>query len=74
MIAEAHNGLGVALADEHRSDAALQEYREALDLDPKLATAHNNLANGLKEGDADQLATMRRIDEQLQDRQHCPPD
>jgi Tfp pilus assembly protein PilF len=40
--------LGVALRAKQQLDAAIQQYRIAIDLDPKLALAHNNLGVALR--------------------------
>jgi tetratricopeptide (TPR) repeat protein len=44
-----HNGLGSALALQGRADAAIAHYRRALQLAPRLALAHFNLAVTLSE-------------------------
>jgi Flp pilus assembly protein TadD len=46
-FAEAHNGLGNALAALGRTDEAVAEYREALRLRPAYAEIHFNLAMAL---------------------------
>ena len=43
-LAQAHNGLGAALAMLGEHDRALTEYTEALRLKPDLPTAHLNIA------------------------------
>jgi Flp pilus assembly protein TadD len=43
-LAQAHNGLGAALAMQGQDDRALTEYAEALRLKPDLPTAHLNIA------------------------------
>jgi pentatricopeptide repeat protein len=45
--AETHNGLGYALARQGREDEAVQEFREAIDVNPKFTPAYNNLAEAL---------------------------
>jgi protein O-GlcNAc transferase len=45
--ANAHNTLGVALANQERHDAALECFLAALRLDPRHAEASNNAANAL---------------------------
>ncbi|MGQ0653375.1 MAG: O-linked N-acetylglucosamine transferase, SPINDLY family protein [Betaproteobacteria bacterium] len=48
-MAEAHNTLGVALANQSRHEAALAAFRAAAALAPESAEANNNLANALSE-------------------------
>ena len=56
-LAEAHNGLGAALATAGHADEAMAEYEKALELKP-LASAHLNIALLLiKRG---QIAEARR--------------
>ena len=56
--ADAHNNLGVALAQLRRNDEATVEFERALKLDPEHAYAHNNLGNA--------LAKAGRIDNAIQ--------
>lgn len=42
-VAELHNNLGFVLAAQGNYKAAIDEYREALELDPSLSRARNNL-------------------------------
>ena len=57
-LAQAHNGLGGALATARPDDQAMAEYNEALRLKPDLPTAHLNIALLLmKKGD---VAEARR--------------
>jgi Flp pilus assembly protein TadD len=52
--AAAHNGLGIALRDLGRFDAAADSFREAIRLDPKRAAAHYDLGTALQStGDLD---------------------
>src|SRR5204862_481917 len=68
-LAQAHNGLGAALAMEGHDDQAMAEYTEALWLKPDLATAHLNVAVLLiKKGD---VAQARR---HLETAHNCAPD
>jgi tetratricopeptide (TPR) repeat protein len=46
--AVAHNNLGVALTAQDRIDAALEQYLEAVRINPDYADAHNNLGNALR--------------------------
>jgi tetratricopeptide (TPR) repeat protein len=61
----AHNNLGNALVAEGRPDAALVQYREAIELKPDYAEAHNNLGTALvqlgriDEGSAEYAEAMR---------------
>jgi predicted O-linked N-acetylglucosamine transferase (SPINDLY family) len=48
-IPEAHNNLGVVLAEQGRRAEAVASFREAVRLKPDYAEAHNNLANALRE-------------------------
>ena len=48
-IPEAHNNLGVVLAEEGRRAEAAASFREAVRLKPDYAEAHNNLGNVLRE-------------------------
>jgi len=52
---DAHQNLGVVLADLGRLDEAALSYRQALTLDPGMAEAHSNLGNVLR--------NLRRMDE-----------
>jgi Flp pilus assembly protein TadD len=45
--AEAHNGLGYALARQGRADEAIEQFRKAIDANPKFTPAYNNLAEAL---------------------------
>src|SRR5262249_50660988 len=45
--AETHNGLGYVLSREGRDAEAVEEFRKAIDADPKFAPAYNNLADAL---------------------------
>ena len=45
--AVAHNNFGIVLAARGRDDAAIDHYRQALDIDPDNVDAHNNLGNAL---------------------------
>jgi protein O-GlcNAc transferase len=45
---EAHNNLGIALAEQGQLDEAMAAYRRALELKPDYPEAHNNLGNALK--------------------------
>jgi tetratricopeptide (TPR) repeat protein len=47
--ARPHNNLGVAYADQKRTDEAVSEYKTAIALDPNYADAHNNLGNSLED-------------------------
>ena len=47
--ADTHNGLGYVLARQHRTDEAIAEFREAIEIDPKFTPAYNNLAEALEE-------------------------
>ncbi len=42
-----HNNLGYNLLTQGRTDAAIEEFRRAIELDPKSDIAHNNLASAL---------------------------
>jgi len=44
-----HDRLGTALAGSHKLDAAVAEYRKALQINPDYATAHNSLGKALAE-------------------------
>ncbi len=53
--ADAHNNLGVILADRGRTDAAAARFRQALKFKPGFAVAHSNLAKILvKQGRSDE--------------------
>ena len=55
--AETHNGLGYVLARQGRTDEAVAEYRQAIDIDPKFTPAYNNLAAALaKQGKLEEAA------------------
>jgi len=41
--AQAHNGIGVVLANQGRTDEAIRHFSEALRLDPSYKDARNNL-------------------------------
>jgi pentatricopeptide repeat protein len=45
--AETYNGLGYALVRQGRADAAVAEFRKAIEADPKFTPAYNNLAEAL---------------------------
>jgi pentatricopeptide repeat protein len=45
--AETHNGLGYVLVRQGRTDDALREFREAIDVDASYTPAYNNLADAL---------------------------
>ena len=47
-VAETHNLLGMALARLGKTDAAITEYGEAFQINPKLPQAHMNLGEALK--------------------------
>jgi tetratricopeptide (TPR) repeat protein len=47
----AHSNLGVVLASQGKLEEAIQNYREALRIDPANAEAHNNLGVALRERD-----------------------
>ena len=52
--ADAHNHLGVALANLGQTDAAMAEFQKAIELQPKTAAAYNNVADLMaKQGDLD---------------------
>jgi len=54
----AHNHLGIYLFDQGHTDAAIQEYQSALDLQPTDAEAHNNLGVALaRQGRTDDALT-----------------
>jgi tetratricopeptide (TPR) repeat protein len=55
--AQAHNNLGVMLAETGKPDEAIEHYRKAVELSPEYPEAHNNL------GEA--LITKRRLDEAI---------
>jgi tetratricopeptide (TPR) repeat protein len=58
---EAHNGLGYVLAREGRTDEAIEEFRKAIDANPKFTPAYNNLAEALaKEGKLEEAASYYR--------------
>ena len=40
--------LGYILADQHKTEEAIAEYRKAIEIDPRYAAAHNNLGIGLR--------------------------
>ncbi len=42
--AEEHNGLGIALIDDGQYEQAIEEFNQAIELDPNCATAYNNRA------------------------------
>ena len=42
-----HNNLGYNLLSQKKTDAAIAEFRQAIELDPKSEIAHNNLASAL---------------------------
>ena len=44
-LIEAHNGLGITLADLGRLEEALDAYRKALEIDPDYVKGYNNLGN-----------------------------
>ena len=44
--AQAHDGLGLALARQGKPQEALAEYRRSLEIDPAYAEAHYNLGIG----------------------------
>ena len=46
-LADAHNNLGIILAQEGQAAAAVQSYRQALRINPRHADAHNNLGIAL---------------------------
>jgi len=46
--AETHNGLGFVLSRSGRSEQAAEEFRKAIQLDPKYTPAYNNLAAALQ--------------------------
>jgi predicted O-linked N-acetylglucosamine transferase (SPINDLY family) len=48
-IPEAHNNLGIVLAQEGRLAEALASFQQAVRLEPGYAEAHNNLGNALRE-------------------------
>ena len=54
----AHCNLGVALAAQGESDEAIQQYKQALQLEPDFVEAHNDLAN--------ELAAQGNLDEAIQ--------
>ena len=43
----AYNNLGLALAGDGQIDAAIDQYREALEIEPRFVAAHNNLGIAL---------------------------
>ena len=63
---ESANGLGFVLAQQGRNDEAVEQFRKALELDPKFTPAYNNLAEALvKQGKlAEAAATYRSSLEQ----------
>jgi tetratricopeptide (TPR) repeat protein len=46
--AETHNGLGYVLLQQGRDDAAIAEFRAAIDTDPRFTPAYNNLGSALE--------------------------
>lgn len=44
-----HFGLAYVLAEQHKTEEAIAEYRKALDVAPNDAAAHNNLGNALRD-------------------------
>jgi Flp pilus assembly protein TadD len=62
-LPEAHNNLGVVLAEEGRRAEAVASFREAVRLKPDYAEAHNNLRNALRELESLEEAAgqMKRI-------------
>jgi predicted O-linked N-acetylglucosamine transferase (SPINDLY family) len=48
-IPEAHNNLGIVLAEEGRLAEAVASFQEAVRLKPNYADAHNNLGNALRQ-------------------------
>ena len=59
--AETHNGLGFVLARQGREDEAIDEFRKAIDLNPKFTPAYNNLAEALvKQGKLEEAETYYR--------------
>ncbi len=56
-----HNNLGIALAAEGETAAAIAHYRRAVALNPDFPNAHNNLANALqRRGDLDEAVAHYR--------------
>jgi Flp pilus assembly protein TadD len=45
--AETHNGLGYVLVRQGRTEEAVEEFRRAIDVDPRFTPAYNNLAEAL---------------------------
>jgi tetratricopeptide (TPR) repeat protein len=59
--AEAHNGLGYALARQGQTDEAIAEFRKAVQANPKFTPAYNNLGEALaKQGKLDEAADAYR--------------
>jgi Tfp pilus assembly protein PilF len=54
-----HNNLGFNLLAQGRADAAIEEFRRAVELDPKSDIAHNNLATALARSDSATKDTAR---------------
>jgi tetratricopeptide (TPR) repeat protein len=59
--AETHNGLGYVLTRQGRTDEAIEEFRRAIDANPKFTPAYNNLAEALvKQGKLEEAASYYR--------------
>ena len=48
---EAHNNLGIALASQGKLDEAIDQFQQALTLDPEFPNARRNLTAALRERD-----------------------
>ena len=59
----AYNNLGHALASEHRYKEAVEQFRQAIKINPYYSKAHNNLGYSLSE--------LKRFDEAMEHYQHA---
>ena len=66
--ADAHNNLGLALADQGKLEQAIAEHRAAIRIEPDLAEAHCNLGVALaKQGKRDEaIAALRKARDHAQ--------